>query len=64
VEVVEADTFELEGEAIGGTWRRSPVKLARAARMARSSGIGGFRGVMLPSASRVSEMAPKRAVAL
>jgi hypothetical protein len=54
----------LRAEAIGGIWRRSPVKSGRAARMAPSSGIGALKGVMLPSASRVSETAPNRAVAV
>jgi hypothetical protein len=51
-------------EAIGGVWRRLPVKSGRAARRVLSSGMGASSCEISPSASKVSETAPKRAMAV
>ena len=64
MEGVEPAAATLMAEAIGGVWRSLPVKSGRAALRVRSSGMGASSCEISPSASKVSETAPKRAVAV
>ena len=64
VQIVEPHASFLRAEAIGGTWRRFPVKRGERVADGVLSGRGASRSVIWPSASSVSETAPKRAVAV